>query len=220
MIALIDADEVAFRCAASAENEDVWVACHRAANLVEEILIATNSDEYQLWLSGPNNFRYTIFPEYKAKRYNSYRPKWEKEVKAYLQLDWNAQYADGCEADDMLGSNQTDNSVICTQDKDLNMIKGLRYNPVKKELRVITPEEADRFFYYQMLIGDPTDGIKGVPGIGPVKANNLLEGINNVDEMYDMVAEQYSSSEEMELNGGCLWMWRKPNDIWKLRENR
>jgi 5'-3' exonuclease len=219
MIALIDADIVTFRAAASSENEgEAWIPCSRANTIIETIMEQTGADEYEVWLSGKNNFRYSAYPEYKANRIGAYRPKWEMEVKDYLTSQWHAKWSDGCEADDMLGVRQCElkDSVICTIDKDLNMIPGKHYNFVKGIHYDVTDAEAIRFFYYQMLIGDTTDGIKGVPGIGPKKAEKLLLECTTEQEYFERVRDQYSSDEEMELNGKCLWIWRKLNDIWKM----
>jgi DNA polymerase-1 len=39
----------------------------------------------------------------------------------------------------------------------------------------ITETQADYWHLYQTLIGDATDGYKGCPGIGPKKAERLLD---------------------------------------------
>lgn len=175
-----------------------------------------------MWLTGKGNFRYAVYPEYKGNRRGAIRPKWELEVKDYLVSTWSANYSDGCEADDMLGVRQCelsvddDNSVIVTIDKDLNMIPGGHYNFVKKEKFYVTPEEGIRFFYYQLLVGDPTDNLKGCKGIGKVKAERLLSDGASEEEWFDIVRDAYSNDEEMTMNAQCLWIWRKMNDIWRM----
>jgi 5'-3' exonuclease len=217
LIALIDGDIVTFRSAFSAEDEEEdWIANARAGNLIEEICDETDSGEIKVWLSGKNNFRYTVYPEYKANRRDMSRPKWELTVKDYLVSHWKAQYTDGHEADDALGYSQTENTIICTTDKDLNMIPGWHYNFVQRKKYFVSDFEAISFFYQQMLIGDPVDNIKGVPGIGKIKAEKLLRDCTSEEELFEVVREAYSNDEEMLLNGQCLWIWRKLNDIWRL----
>ena len=190
---LLDGDIITFRAAFSAEDEpEAWIACGRADAMIEEMvmMLGGSLDDVEVWLSGPTNFRYDVFPEYKANRITAKRPKYEKEVKDYLVRKWDALWSVGCEADDMLGVRQMQineewmprfdarhdiHSIICTIDKDLDQIPGWHYNFVKKEKYNVSPEEATRFFYYQCLVGDTADGIKGVPGIGPVKAKKLLD---------------------------------------------
>ena len=227
---LIDADIVTFRAAFSAEDEpEAWVACSRADAMISEMAGILGTSSIELWLSGDNNFRYQVYPEYKANRINAKRPKWEKDVKAYLIKEYNANISNGCEADDMLGIRQFElgaDSIIATIDKDLDMIPGWHYNFVKKEKYFVTPEEAIRFFYYQCLIGDTADGIKGVSGIGPKKAKNILDACDEeatrspVDRerlYYETVLEKFSCYEEFAMTAKCLWIWRTKNGIWKDR---
>lgn len=218
MNALIDADIVAWRAAASAEDDDIFIATSRADFILNTMLDEINAKEQVLFLTGKNNFRYQIYPEYKAFRANKPRPKWEQAVKQHLVDQWQALYIDGMEADDALGIAQyaapKNSTIICTIDKDLNMIEGWHYNFVKKEKYYVKDEEGIRFFYYQLLVGDPTDAIKGVVGIGPKKAAKLLSE-SPIEDLYSIVLDQYSCEEEMDLNAQCLWIWRKQHDNWK-----
>ena len=225
MKALVDADNVAFACAASAEEDDVDIAISRTNSFLERLCYDVGADAYELWLSGKNNFRYNIYPEYKANRIDTYRPKWEKEVKEFLVKEWNANVSDGCEADDMIGVryNELDDACMCHLDKDINQIAGLHYNwelvrkgEIVREKRkyFVSPEEADRFFFYQLLIGDSTDNIKGASGIGPKKAEALLGRVPK-SGWYEAVRDLFSCEEELELNAGCIYIWRKPNDHWR-----
>jgi 5'-3' exonuclease len=223
MLCLIDADTIAFACAATAEDSDLWVATSRANDMVESILNATHADEYELWLSGKGNFRYNIYPEYKANRTGSYRPKWEKLVKDYLTEEWKANWSDGCEADDMVGVRQCElkNTIIAHMDKDINMIPGMHYGwPLTRLGKLIkaektyevTDEEALYNFYYQLIVGDTTDNIPGVRGAGPVKAIKLLQEYTSEEDRFNVIRDLYSSDEEMNMMARCLWIWRKMDD--------
>lgn len=218
------------------------MATSRAAEMLERILSDVNATEYEVWLSGPNNFRYAVYPEYKAKRIDAKRPKWEKEVKQFLVDHWQANYSQGCEADDMIGVRLTEEigTIACHLDKDIDMIPGRHYNWELKRLGkviryakeyVVTPVEAIRFFYKQMLTGDSVDNIKGIPGIGPKKAEGILLqaeedyqddlvttfGNLKLEQYYfNAVRLEYGSDAEMEMNGKCLWIWRRMNDIWSM----
>ena len=228
MICVIDGDTVAFACAASAEDTDEpWIACSRAQTMLERILQDCETTAYEVWLTGENNFRQEIYPEYKANRIGAYRPKWERAVKEYITLDWKANWSSGCEADDMCGvrlMDLKDNGILAHIDKDLNMIPGWHYNweLVRKGNTIrhadkyfVTPEEADRFFWTQLVTGDPTDNIKGIPGMGPKKTEKLLSECKTNREFYDTISPLFSCEEEMELNANCVYIWRKLNDNWK-----
>lgn len=227
-IALIDGDMVSFRCAISAEGEtEAFIPLARVDSFIDEVVAATGCSSYEIWLSGNNNFRYNVYPEYKANRIGAPRPKWEPETKDYLKRIHNAQVLDGAEADDALGYRAYelgDDAIVVTNDKDLKQIAGKHYDPVKKLLFEVTPLEGARFFYYQMLVGDTVDNIKGVAGIGPVKANRLLDEVENhyqeegsddlIKEWHNAVMNMYSSEEEFEMNAKCLWIWRKLQGTW------
>ena len=230
MKALIDADNIAFACAASGEDFDnPGIACSRADEMLEGIIRDCGADSYELWLSGGTNFRYKVYPEYKANRLDAYRPKWEREVRQHLVDSWQANTTDGIEADDMLGVRQCtstasgDSTIICHLDKDINQIPGWHFNWELKRLGnvirekrqyFVTPEEADYNFFYQLLVGDPTDNIKGVPGIGPKKATALLSQ-GDRRGWFDVCLNAYGSEEELDMNAKCVYIWRKENDNWK-----
>ena len=69
-----------------------------------------------------------------------------------------------------------DNSVIISSDSDfiqlLNCFNVKIYNPIKK-LYVEKPEYD--YVMWKALRGDPTDNIKGIPGIGDKTATKLME---------------------------------------------
>lgn len=226
MRALIDGDNVAIACAWSTENEDVGICYARIDAMLDGILVDTKSTEYEVWLSGSSNFRYNIYPEYKGNRINMPRPKWEHEAKQHLKDKWQASVSVGCEADDMLGVRQYEltNSIICHLDKDMNQIRGQHFNWElwrlgkvirEKQLYTITHEEGDYWFFYQLLVGDSTDNIKGIDGIGPKKAAGILHGCESNQERYEAVLERYSCEEELDMNAQCVYIWRKNNDNWK-----
>lgn len=226
MRALIDGDNVAIACAWSTEADDVGICYARIDTMLDGILADTKATEYEVWLSGSSNFRYNIYPEYKGNRIGMARPKWEQEAKQHLQEKWQANVSVGCEADDMLGVRQYEltDSIICHLDKDMNQIRGLHFNWElwrlgkvirEKQLYTITPEEGDYWFFYQLLVGDSTDNIKGIDGIGPKKAAGILHGCESNQERYEAVRERYSCEEELDMNAQCVYIWRENNDNWK-----
>jgi 5'-3' exonuclease len=211
----IDGDIVAYRAAAASENESLSVACLRADDTMRRILINTNADEYMNFLTGNNNFRREIDPQYKANRANLPRPRHLEDVKAFLVTDWNAQVSDGYEADDLLGINQTDDTILASIDKDLNQIPGKHYNFVKEEYYEVSPLEGMRFFYKQTLIGDTSDNVFGIRGIGPVKASKLIDTLDKEEEMYYTCRKLYKDDKRFHLNCKVLWILREEHQIWE-----
>lgn len=235
MIALIDADIVAYRCAATAENDPSEVAVWRADRLMRDIIEATKADKYLAFLSGANNFRKDILPSYKANREDIQKPKHLEWVKEYLVIEWKATVADELEADDELGIAQTrynyvyhsmllegqqdgcDQSVICSIDKDLLQIPGKHYNFVKNEFYDVSESDGLRHFYKQMLIGDKADNLEGVTGIGKVKAGKLIDGLKTEEAMANVVCDLYNDADRFQLNADCFWILREEGIMYSDR---
>jgi DNA polymerase-1 len=224
MEALIDQDLVCFRCAASAENDDLGIAIYRANDLFDQILEKTKASSYRAFLTGTNNFRKQIYPEYKANR-TAPKPKHLDDLRACAVNELNAEVADeGLEADDMLGIYQTDDTIICSLDKDLLQIPGQHFSWEINGKGWTRPDtfveqtelEGLRLFYEQCIKGDRSDNIKGIQGMGDKKAKVLLANAKSEQEMVRIVLDAYGNEEEFLMNASCLWILR--NDRQKYKE--
>ena len=51
----------------------------------------------------------------------------------------------------------------------------MHYNYQKGEFQHTTPETALKFLWQQVLMGDSTDGIPGLPGVGAKTSENWLK---------------------------------------------
>lgn len=224
MQSLIDGDIVVYSTAASAENDPVEVAYMRIDQMMHSILDTTKASSYRVFLSGGNNFRQEIYPDYKANRKDIVDPRWRAACKEYLVREWKAEVTDGCEADDALGINQTIDTIIATIDKDLDMVPGMHYSwpilrngEVVREGRIYEVSELEgiRSFYRSLLVGDRTDNIFGVVGIGKVKAAKLIDSLESEEEMFTCVADLYDNDmSRLLINGKCLWIQREENKQW------
>lgn len=214
MKALIDGDICAYRTAAASEEADENICLLRLDRMIREILHVTGADTYEIYLSGEDNFRYTIFPEYKANRKDVVKPRWLQACREYLATEWKARFAHGCEADDLMGINQTEDTIICSIDKDLLMIPGKHYNFVRNEWYEVEYFVGLKRFYEQLLKGDRSDGIPGVQGLGEKKAARMLEGCTTEQEMFDICRQAYQNDELMFMYGKCLWIQREEGKIW------
>lgn len=213
MEALLDGDIYAFRVACTTENDNEAIAVYRVNEMIENTLAEVEASEYKLFFTSPDNFRKHIYPEYKANR-TATKPKHLQFLRDYLVESWQGTVAERMEADDYLGINQHESSIICSIDKDLLQVPGKHYNFVKKEFYEVDEETGSRNFYTQLLTGDTSDNIKGIAGIGPVKAKKALAEATNEYEMFCIVRDMYKNDEWMIMNGRCLHILRSLEDDW------
>lgn len=209
--------------------------------------------DMRVFLTGEGNFREEVatIKEYKGNRKEARKPHWYDEIRDYLIRRWGAEVVDGQEADDAIGiaawnsyKECPEYSIIASIDKDLRMIPGYHYNWVKGESDYISDLDAMKNFYMQVLTGDATDNIPGIPGIGPVKAARMLddhtyegemyttvlgaydeyilslpdvpEGLNEYDSDVDIYEEYLERAEErMTEVATLLWIRREENEMWK-----
>ena len=219
MQALIDGDIVAYRAACTCEDDDSEdYVFSKVDDIIDKITFYTDSDEYRVFLTGSNNFRKAIYPEYKAHRPTE-KPFWLQAIREYLVKEFKAEVCEGQEADDAMGINQTSETIICTIDKDLLMIPGQHYNFVKDEFKTVTYLDGLKHFYMQCLQGDRSDNIKGIPGVGPKKAERILEGCVTEYDLFKAVRNAYGNDEEFLMNGRVLWIRRNENEDWSEQFN-
>lgn len=174
-----------------------------------------------LFISGKNNFRDDIAT---IKPYKGNRP--DRKPAAYDAItDWllsqGAIVSDGVEADDLLAINQTEDTIICSVDKDLLQVPGHHYDFVKDEFCFIDEGQGWYNLCVQILAGDPTDNIQGIPKIGIKKAEKILEGEDDPNIMLIRVAEAYESyygdtwPEFLNENAKLVYMLRYNEDYWE-----
>ena len=183
MIPLIDGDLVAYRaCAAgSRDGETLEQVCARFDSLVDEFIwdaAGWSTDVYHMYFTGYRNYRKEIIPSYKANRKSSEKPRYLSEVITHAVEHWSAEVCNGYEADDGICMKAyelgLDKVVIVSADKDFRQIPTTIYSTYDQKTTVVTEEEAEYNFWKQALTGDSVDNIKGIPGIGPRKAEKIL----------------------------------------------
>ncbi len=220
-LALIDGDGLAYAAALASEGTSAAQAAFETHRIIENLNIAINTETYYVYLTGKTNFRYTVYPEYKAHRKEKPKPQFLQECREVLITHYGAEVSEDCEADDLIAIEHTKqqyDSLIVSVDKDFDQLPGWHYNPRKAERYLLTPNDATRFFYYQLLVGDSADNIKGVAKVGPIKANKLLAQGSNEQEWFQLVRDAYGLDEEMSMNAKCLWLQREKGQIWTWPE--
>lgn len=209
--------------------EPLGHALQNVKTTVTKCLEAVQCDGFdaKLYLSGKSNFRdkIAVTRPYKGNRDRSHRPTYEKEIRAFMIQNYDCYIAENEEADDMLGIAQTrygpEDSVIISIDKDLDQIPGLKYNLMHDVAYNITERQAVYNFHLQLLTGDTTDNIPGLPGIGPGKARKALHGleteralIEECHRMYQVHSGHEDWAKYMKEQGQLLWIRRVPDEMW------
>lgn len=195
---------------------------------MHRILHETNSSSYKGFISGPENFRYAIDPEYKANRRDTVRPEWLQPIREHLVVQWNAHVSDGIEADDNLGIEQTEDTIICSIDKDLLQIPGKHYNFVSGDFKEIDTRTGWINFYTQLIMGDKSDNIPGYDLLMRQKvpqklqwAIDALEQADSIRTMYEVVYDMYENAagiDRFNMNCQLLYIQRKEGDSFRVPE--
>lgn len=150
-------------------------------------------------------FRHELAQDYKANR-KEMEPELKDQIGDIIDvintLGIKILQKNGYEADDVIGSFATQNQdffdeiVIVTGDRDL-------YQLISDKIKVLTPGksfadliEYDRtrfeekynikledFVLYKSIIGDSSDNIKGIPGIGPKGAEKIVNQYHSIDSI-------------------------------------
>ena len=196
-LAIIDADSMCYICSKDTIKESIDAIDFLFANIIRE----TGSTHYYMFLSEGKYFRHSVEPNYKANRKAS-DLKFVRTLKAYLKEQYYAESFKLLEADDTVaytrklaeagtlveGEDFTDNT-ICAIDKDVaKQIEGSHFNYGKGTWSATTKKEAYHFLFTQTIMGDSGDNIKGIPGIGPKKAEAYLDGVAPQDLIKKTIA--------------------------------
>ena len=171
-------------------------AIQNLKEIVEYSLFECNTDDYKFFISGGGNFRKEIatIREYKGNRKRQRQPIHYQELKRYICENHPFEIVEGQEADDALGIHLTESGnrgIVVSNDKDLLMVPGKHFNPVKGVKTLVSYTEGELTFWTQLLSGDSTDNIMGCPGIGTKKAQKALDGISNPHAFWKATKQLY-----------------------------
>lgn len=157
-----------------------------------------------VWDGGHDSRRKKLFPQYKKKKKRELTEAEEQEKDIFFQQLGEFQKVLGSfeipqirckdrEADDVIYNVIADNSnsefILVSTDKDFYQLfnyqpKNIRiYSPGKK--KEITAKDVEKelgipilyYLEYKAMVGDPSDNLPGVKGLGPVAAKWLVNNI-------------------------------------------
>lgn len=180
---------------------------------IQKVLDLTGCKSAELHFTMGRNFRYDISPEYKANRKGRV-PAGLSNLKhelvamfegSIIHTEW--------EADDYVVwayKHYKDRYILCAVDKDVyNSVEGTHFNYYEKfyefepeknilmDFITVDTYTAVSWVWMQTLMGDTTDNVKGLKGIGKAKAPKLVEdligNVNHNESMRKLIGDLFMS---------------------------
>jgi len=210
MITLIDGNSLVFRAYYGVHSDLTRSdsmpigAVYGFFNMVLPILANTKQEDSVICVFDASriSFRQDIYPEYKANRGET--PADLISQSELIRIGAHAMGVPvlciaGVEADDVIATiahnncGNPDGTRIITSDKDLMQLVSncvFLYDGMKQR-EIHEPEVFEKFgvkpsqvIDVQSLMGDSTDNVPGVPGIGPKTAKDLISTFETLDNLY------------------------------------
>ncbi|MDR2904945.1 MAG: DNA polymerase I [Helicobacteraceae bacterium] len=185
-------------------------------NFIAKVKRENESDFLVFAADSGRSFRADLYAEYKANRKE---PDDDLKKQIPIALDWISKMGffllkkDNYEADDLIASlavNSADRGIyarIVSSDKDMyQLIQDDRiviYDPVKymeidsKGCFNKFGVEPKNFIDFQAILGDTSDNVPGVKGIGEKGAANLINNYRTLEKIYDNLEEIGGRTKEL-----------------------
>lgn len=246
----VDGDYAAYFCSGNDETEP-GLARQILFNKLEagRAIVGASKIVVHLTVYGSHKgYRYqvaTVKP-YQGHRSDGRRPKNWEFLRTYMEVycgdTFKVKLWKDREADDGLAFVAANSvalygqtvAAIYTADKDMRMLPGLHVDWNNYLVTKVPPGAYEvkrspdglvyglKWFWLQMLQGDPADNIPGLPRLGgqlcgPKRAEQALAGTESVVEAYDIVANAYAQHYGKEWQdrfveqAALLWLRRDKN---------
>lgn len=186
-------------------------------NMLNKIISLENPSYMMVALDKGKTFRHKEFENYKGKR--SEMPNELKEQFPYAKEVMNAMgityfEVDNYEADDIIGTfadkvskSSLYEALIVSSDKDLLQLidDKVKVKLLKQTGHILMDRNTFKETYQvepinmidlKALMGDPSDNIPGVRGIGEKTAISLLSKYTNIDNLYEHINEITGKTKE------------------------
>lgn len=243
---ILDCDFPAYQAAATVKK--LSTALTRFQTLVETERFVTSADTVEVHLTPRGcskclRYDYPTVKPYQGNREGKVKPPLLEPLRsAVAQHEWPDHWSVFSwydrEADDgmmMSSMRHGDSGVVLSGDKDLCITPNPYWITDEGRLDIIEDRfgwikgkeltssfkvvgHGTKFFWAQMLMGDPADNVKGINRwygslAGPVKAMEVLGGITNEDEAANLVLRGYADiGQDFLAEAQCLWLRRSNED--------
>lgn len=215
------------------ENHAIQAVDTQLKGIVDDLHKMTGKKHRPVvYLSKGRSFRQhvaTIRP-YKGNRDVRHQPVHKEAIIEYLKDRYNAHVTEELEADDLLAINGLQGGVVCSIDKDLLQVPCRHYDWTTGQLLTIDENDGHYNLWAQILSGDSTDNIVGVPGVGGAKAYKYLDEAEyqtpkgwarKAHEVYrekwnvDKKPWELSWKAALHETGKLVYLLRSPEDSWE-----
>lgn len=211
MLTLIDGNSLLFRAYYGVHSRltksdgTPTGAVYGFINMILPILSSAKPDDTIICVFDASRitFRQDIYPQYKMNRSETPADliaQGETIRHALVEMGVPVLCIPGVEADDVIATlaqnncNTTNATRIITSDKDLMQLVSdcvFLYDTMK-QCEIRAPQVLEKFgvqpnqvIDVQSLMGDSSDNVPGVPGIGPKKAAELINQFGTLDNLYE-----------------------------------
>lgn len=224
---IVDSDCIVYPTAfGKAAKESCEAALLEARRKFDDLIIrsiasaGTSATVVQFFtMSGSPKYRDQFInkvPYKENRKKTTVQPLWVNEIQNELITLSNSVFCNPIlgEADDFISilahhHMQYKSSLLCPlvvgADKDLDTIHCNRVD--NKGYRMNTKFASKMAFYKQVLMGDSADNVKGLSGIGARKANGILNGAPNEEEMYNRTLKAYLEAFNYDEDEACAYLY-------------
>lgn len=182
--------------------------------ILQKTIKAISPDKLLIVFDGENDLvRREVDVDYKSNRIDytvldsedTPFPQLEIIKQVLTQINYSWVETTDCEADDLIASVVNDykddmSIVVSTMDKDFYQLvcDNVSVFTYRGKLSTLWTDttiknkygfDAKYFGVYKSLVGDSSDNIKGVSGIGSVTATNLISNYGDIDNIYTHIAD-------------------------------
>ena len=216
-LVIFDADSMVFTVAWKFRDKNVKAMVTMHLNkFISDVIINSGATHYIGFFGSHKdgakpNFRFAVDPNYKLNRPETpeWVIKWRPVLFEAMESKWKFVGVEGMEADDAVAiaakhfktlmnvdKLEYDEVIVAACDKDLQQIPGITYyNYQKHEKFAVNAFDAIMNLGVQVLMGDATDNVKGLDGIGPKKAVSILSECTTAAQIKWTIARMYANKE-------------------------
>ncbi len=187
------------------ENHCLWFIdpdylIQRCSERIDEVIYKVGTHKAEIYLSSGRTFRHKLTDMYKRNRKNLRYPTGLESAKTEILNHYDGMICDGFEADDIvvyLKRTDPKKYILCAIDKDvLNSVPGEHFDYYHQRMtwKKTDVTTAIRWPYIQCLTGDTSDNIPGIRGVGPKRAEKILEDTCLPGDMWGRVVKAYEKA--------------------------